>query len=85
MALRVKDHTNVLPADISSDFPSYACLLGNLLEAAGVAVSQPGSFAWVKEQSTSFCTIFNFYLCTHISLEPFLMIAKTSVAHNLDV
>ncbi|CAI9778335.1 unnamed protein product [Fraxinus pennsylvanica] len=44
MALCVKDHTNVLPADISSDFPGYACLLGNLLEAAGVAFTQPGSF-----------------------------------------
>ena len=44
----VKDHTNVLPGDISSDFPSYACLLGNLLEVAGVAIAQNGSFAWVK-------------------------------------
>ncbi|XP_057809773.1 E3 ubiquitin-protein ligase UPL6 [Salvia miltiorrhiza] len=42
----VKDHTNVLPGDISSDFPSYACLLGNLLEVAGVAIAQHGSFAW---------------------------------------
>ncbi|KAL0388918.1 UNVERIFIED_CONTAM: E3 ubiquitin-protein ligase UPL6 [Sesamum radiatum] len=54
MALCVKDHTNVLPADISSDFPSYACLLGNLLEVAGVAITQPGSFAWVKELSFYF-------------------------------
>ncbi|KAH6757940.1 ubiquitin protein ligase 6 [Perilla frutescens var. hirtella] len=46
MASCVKDHTNVLPGDISSDFPSYACLLGNLLEAAGVAITQHGSFAW---------------------------------------
>lgn len=46
MASCVKDHTNVLPNDVSSDFPSYACLLGNLLEAAGVAIAQHGSFAW---------------------------------------
>ncbi|KAK4425990.1 E3 ubiquitin-protein ligase UPL6 [Sesamum alatum] len=52
MALCVKDHTNVLPADISSDFPSYACLLGNLLEAAGVAITQPGSFAWAMDFAT---------------------------------
>ncbi|KAI3469241.1 hypothetical protein Pfo_025904 [Paulownia fortunei] len=52
MALCVKDHMNVLPADISSDFPSYACLLGNLLEAAGVAVAQPGSFAWAIDFET---------------------------------
>lgn len=52
MALCVKDHTNVLPADISSDFPGYACLLGNLLEAAGVAFTQPGSFDWAIDFAT---------------------------------
>lgn len=49
----MKDHTNVLPNDVSSDFPSYACLLGNLLEAAGVAIAQHESFAWVKELSNA--------------------------------
>ncbi|PIN18101.1 E3 ubiquitin protein ligase [Handroanthus impetiginosus] len=49
MALCVKDHSNILPADISSDFPSFACLLGNLLEAAGIAITQPGSFAWAMD------------------------------------
>lgn len=49
MALCAKDHGNVLPADISIDFPSYACLLGNLLEAAGVSVAQPGSLTWVND------------------------------------
>ncbi|GFQ02234.1 E3 ubiquitin-protein ligase upl6 [Phtheirospermum japonicum] len=52
MALHGKDHKNILPADLSSDFPSYACLLGNLLEAAGVTVTQPGSFAWVVDFAT---------------------------------
>ncbi|KAL7144289.1 hypothetical protein ABFS83_07G002000 [Erythranthe nasuta] len=52
MALCVRDHTNVLPADISSDFPSYACLLGNLLETAGAAFVQPGSFAWAIDFTT---------------------------------
>lgn len=41
MALCVKNHANVLPNDVSTEFPSYACLLGNLLETAGVAFSQP--------------------------------------------
>ncbi|KAJ6848503.1 E3 ubiquitin-protein ligase UPL6 isoform X1 [Iris pallida] len=31
----------ILPKDSSQEFPSYACLLGNLLEAAGVALSEP--------------------------------------------
>ncbi|KAL3626638.1 E3 ubiquitin-protein ligase upl6 [Castilleja foliolosa] len=52
MALHGKDHKNILPADLSSDFPSYACLLGNLLEATGVAVIQPGSLAWVIDFAT---------------------------------
>ena len=33
-------HVNVLP-DESHELPGYACLLGNLLEAAGVAMSEP--------------------------------------------
>ncbi|KAK4405437.1 E3 ubiquitin-protein ligase UPL6 [Sesamum angolense] len=33
-------------------FPSYACLLGNLLEVAGVAITQPGSFAWAMDFAT---------------------------------
>ncbi|KAL5782068.1 hypothetical protein ACOSP7_007097 [Xanthoceras sorbifolium] len=41
MALCVKDHTNVLPNDISIELPGYACLLGNILETAVVALSQP--------------------------------------------
>lgn len=64
MALCVKDHTNVLPADISSDFPGYACLLGNLLEAAGVAFTQPGSFDWVKKFSVYFLCYLSFSFCT---------------------
>ncbi|PSR92481.1 E3 ubiquitin-protein like [Actinidia chinensis var. chinensis] len=43
MALCVQNHANVLPNDISTEFPSYACLLGNLLETAGVAFSRPDS------------------------------------------
>ncbi|KAF3456410.1 hypothetical protein FNV43_RR01060 [Rhamnella rubrinervis] len=41
MALCVQNHANVLPDDISTEFPSYACLLGNVLESAGAALSQP--------------------------------------------
>ncbi|XP_073118616.1 E3 ubiquitin-protein ligase UPL6 [Henckelia pumila] len=46
MSLCVRDHNNVLPPDVSTDSPSYACLLENLLEAAGFTVTQPGSFTW---------------------------------------
>ncbi|KAJ8766404.1 hypothetical protein K2173_022463 [Erythroxylum novogranatense] len=41
MALCVKNHANVLPNDISFEYPGYACLLGNMLETAGVALSLP--------------------------------------------
>lgn len=49
MALCMQNHVNVLPNDISSEFPGYACLLGNILESAGVALSQPEcSFEMVR-------------------------------------
>ncbi|KAI4335030.1 hypothetical protein L6164_013716 [Bauhinia variegata] len=41
MATCVQNQMNVLPKDISKEFPSSACLLGNILETAGVALSQP--------------------------------------------
>lgn len=41
MALCVQNCANVLPNDISTEYPGYACLLGNILETAGVALSQP--------------------------------------------
>ncbi|GMN55087.1 hypothetical protein TIFTF001_024203 [Ficus carica] len=41
MALCVQNHAHVLPNDVSNEFPGYACLLGNILEVAGVALSQP--------------------------------------------
>ncbi|KAK2990179.1 hypothetical protein RJ640_014631 [Escallonia rubra] len=41
MALCAKSNAKVLPNDISSEFPGYACLLGNVLEAAGVAFARP--------------------------------------------
>lgn len=40
MTLCVRSQTNVLPNDVSPEYPSYACLLGNILEAASVALSQ---------------------------------------------
>lgn len=41
MALCVQNHANVLPRDVATGFPGYACLLGNVLEAAAVTLSQP--------------------------------------------
>ncbi|KAL8161899.1 hypothetical protein V2J09_013388 [Rumex salicifolius] len=40
MALCVRNHTNALPSDTSAEFPGYACLLGNILEANSFALSQ---------------------------------------------
>lgn len=51
MALCVQNHANVLPNDNSIELPGYACLLGNILETAGVALSQPDcSFETVSHQ-----------------------------------
>lgn len=41
MATHTQSYEKVLPADMSVDSPSYACLLGNLLEAVGVALARP--------------------------------------------
>ncbi|KAK5794644.1 E3 ubiquitin-protein ligase UPL6-like isoform X1 [Gossypium arboreum] len=41
MVLCVQNHASLLPTDISNKFPVYACLLGNILETAGAAFSQP--------------------------------------------
>ncbi|XP_024984988.1 E3 ubiquitin-protein ligase UPL6 isoform X4 [Cynara cardunculus var. scolymus] len=41
MATCTKSYEKVLPIDISAEFPAYACLLGNLLEAVGVALTRP--------------------------------------------
>ncbi|XP_043725409.1 E3 ubiquitin-protein ligase UPL6-like isoform X2 [Telopea speciosissima] len=43
MALCVHGHVNILPDDLSQEFPGYACLLGNILETAVVALSQLNS------------------------------------------
>ncbi|KAJ4822903.1 E3 ubiquitin-protein ligase upl6 [Turnera subulata] len=41
MADCVQHHANILPNDVSGEYPGHACLLGNMLEAAGVTLSQP--------------------------------------------
>ena len=41
MAFCVVNFANVLPNDISAEYPGYACLLGKFLETAGVSLPQP--------------------------------------------
>ncbi|CAJ1963098.1 unnamed protein product [Sphenostylis stenocarpa] len=41
MATWVPNLINSLPMDISEEFPTYACLLGNILETGGIALSRP--------------------------------------------
>ncbi|KAL2922247.1 E3 ubiquitin-protein ligase UPL6 [Bienertia sinuspersici] len=43
MSLSVRNHTKSLPKDVSAEYPSYACLLGNILEAAALALSEADS------------------------------------------
>ena len=40
MSLRLHIHTNILPEDVSAEYPSFACLLGNILESAALALSE---------------------------------------------
>lgn len=49
MAQCAQNHANVLPNDVSVEYPGYACLLGNMLETAGVTLSRPDcSFEMVR-------------------------------------
>jgi len=41
MATFVPNLISFLPKNISDEFPTYACLLGNILEIGGYALSQP--------------------------------------------
>lgn len=51
MALCVKDRIILLIDDMSNDFPGYACLLGNVLEVAGIAFAHPELFDMVNSVS----------------------------------
>jgi len=70
MATWLPNLINSLPNDISDEFPTYACLLGNILETAGIALSRPDcSFDMVRRLQLPFVIdilIFNFILlCTY--------------------
>ncbi|KAE9599205.1 putative aminoacyltransferase, E1 ubiquitin-activating enzyme [Lupinus albus] len=41
MAMFVPNLISFLPKDVSDEFPTYACLLGNILQTAGIALSHP--------------------------------------------
>ncbi|KAJ4886792.1 E3 ubiquitin-protein ligase UPL6 [Raphanus sativus] len=41
MAFCIQKDTHVLPIDTNTEFPGYACLLGNTLEIANVVLSKP--------------------------------------------
>ncbi|CAH9080391.1 unnamed protein product [Cuscuta europaea] len=58
MALCVKDNSNILPPDTATDMPGYGCLLGNLLDAASLAFTQPDSF----DMAIDFATVAAFLL-----------------------
>ncbi|QHO06575.1 hypothetical protein HN51_065436 [Arachis hypogaea] len=66
MATLVPDLINFLPKDISDEIPTYACLLGNILETAGIALSQPDcSF----DMAMDLAAIATFLLESHPSLK----------------
>lgn len=54
MTIFAKGPDKVLPVDMSAEFPGYACLLGNLLEAAALAFAKPDcSFDLVRKYRSS--------------------------------
>lgn len=66
MALCVKDRNNILPDDVSNDLPGYACLLGNILEAAGLVFSHTDSY----NAAVDFATIATYLLEAMPPLQP---------------
>ncbi|KAK4770469.1 hypothetical protein SAY87_031001 [Trapa incisa] len=53
MALCMKSYTGILPKDVSPELPGYACLLGNTLETAAVALAQADcSFEMASDLAT---------------------------------
>lgn len=53
MTLCTKDHKTLLFDDFPKHFPGYACLLGNVLEVAGVSFIQPEAFDMVSNLAHS--------------------------------
>ena len=50
MARCMRNNTYVLPNDLSVEYPGHACLLGNMLETAGAALSHADcSFEMVRD------------------------------------
>ncbi|TKY72456.1 E3 ubiquitin-protein ligase UPL6 [Spatholobus suberectus] len=65
MATCVPNLINYLPKDMSDEFPTYACLLGNILETGGIALSRPDcSF----DMAIDLAAVTTFLLESHPSL-----------------
>ncbi|XP_061370457.1 E3 ubiquitin-protein ligase UPL6-like isoform X2 [Gastrolobium bilobum] len=65
MTTFVPNLISFLPKDISDEFPTYACLLGNILETGGIALSQPDcSF----DMAANLAAVTTFLLEVHPSL-----------------
>lgn len=59
MATWVPNLISSLPKDISDEFPTYACLLGNILETGGFALSRPDcSFDMVRRYSLQYAVCY---------------------------
>nr|CAD1829721.1 unnamed protein product [Ananas comosus var. bracteatus] len=60
-ALCLPSNHNVLPSDVSPEYPGYACILGNLLEAAAFVLSDP---KLASDTALDFITVSTFLLDT---------------------
>ncbi|KAK7246229.1 hypothetical protein RIF29_41089 [Crotalaria pallida] len=66
MAAFVPNLITFLPKDVSDEFPTYACLLGNILQTAGTALSHPDcSF----DMAVDLAAVTTFLLEAHPSLK----------------
>ncbi|XP_057524727.1 E3 ubiquitin-protein ligase UPL6 isoform X1 [Amaranthus tricolor] len=81
MSLRLHIHTNILPEDVSAEYPSFACLLGNILESAALALSEAdNSF----EMAVDLAAVATFFLEMLPPLKSFSKEAKENSAMEDD-
>ncbi|WOL16420.1 E3 ubiquitin-protein ligase [Canna indica] len=61
------NHASVFPGDIAQEYPGHACLLGNLLEVAGIVLSDANSNS---HTAIDFLTVSTFLMEALPSLDP---------------
>lgn len=93
MALSMKNYAGVLPKDLSPELPGYACLLGNTLETAAVALAQPNfsfEMVWLPRKIW-FVSVhhdwlpFFFFWVLSMKIDKIIEICELSLGEYIDI